>query len=150
MIADDGHEIELSNLHDKSITANNEQVKYTEFFLEGSFQDGNLEIIKQRLKALCDDIEAEEFSDLEQQWVLGDPGQLPSLQIKPMAKKKGRTHSNKDDNSLDTIKGGWDECSRENKYALGTRKIGILCFHVFRNFSSLAFSSILRNGFLRC
>lgn len=110
MTANDGVDIEFSNLSDKSIAANNEQTKFTEFFLEGSFQDSNLEIVKQRIKAICDNVDPEEYAENESQYILGDPLQITGLtSFKPTVGKgkgKGRTsHSNKDDRdtSLDTI-----------------------------------------------
>jgi len=109
MTALDGTEIEFSNLNDKSNTANHDQQKFTEFFLEGSIPDQSVDIVKQRLKAICDNNSDEEFHETEFQYVLGDAYQLPGLVNRPSkgGGKKGRggSHSsagNKDD-SLDVI-----------------------------------------------
>lgn len=99
MTALDGLEIEFTNLSNKSIGANNEQVKFTEFFLQGSILDSAVETIKQRLTSICDSTPGEEFLECENIFILGDANQIQGLQSKPARSNRKK---NKDD-SLDSI-----------------------------------------------
>lgn len=76
--------------------------KFLEFFLQGSIHDNALELVKQRLTALCG--EPEDLFELETIYVLGDSSNIRGLENRPMTKhnKKSRSQSNRDD-SIDSM-----------------------------------------------
>ena len=53
-----------------------ESQKFLEYFLVGSVFDTSKDELKQRLRALCDNVEPDSFTEHETSYILGDKSQV--------------------------------------------------------------------------
>ena len=109
-ISMEGAEINYSQLPDTRTNDTTSNLsKYLEFFLQGSIHDNALELVKQRLTALCG--EGDELFELESIYVLGDGNSVKGLEYRPMGRhgKKGKGGNQQlsrvEDSSLDNLGG---------------------------------------------
>lgn len=63
------------NLENKTIDVPN----YTLYFLQGSVKDDNVDLVKQRLVALCENTSPEEYQEIETKYILGDLSKITGL-----------------------------------------------------------------------